>query len=302
MSRSYWGYFPPSRPIPVEGGIKAQTQRGQFGEHWWSRRWIAVLESLGDSSRMGRGRTYARKGQVRNIDLQPELITAKVQGSRRTPYKVRIEVAPLSDAQWEQAIDALGSQAYFAAQLLAGEMPPEVEDIFAATGAPLLPTRADVEMSCSCPDWANPCKHIAAVYYLLAEMFDDDPFQTFNLRGRTRQQVVEALRERRVAATSAAQQLEPEEAEEPLEAAVADFWTPQEALGAFRVAVGPPPVEAALLKRLRAPPFAKHPDAVAAALNSAYSAVTRQALTSAFGPRRAEELWPASKPPETDGS
>jgi uncharacterized Zn finger protein len=284
MSRNYWGYFPPSRPIPVEDGIKARTQRGRFGEHWWSQRWIGVLESFGNSKRLGRGRTYARKGQVMNIDLQPGLVTAQVQGSRSTPYRVRIEIAPLSDAQWERAIDALAAQAFFAAQLLGGTMPPEIEDVFTAAGASLLPTSADVEMSCSCPDWANPCKHIAAVYYLLAEAFDRDPFHTFTLRGRTRDQVVEALRERRVAATSADQPLTPEEKPEPLEEALSDFWTPRERLDDFHVAITPPTVETILLKRLGAPTFSERPEAYLGSLTLAYGLVTDKALAFAFGP------------------
>lgn len=289
MSRRYWGYFPPSKPIPVEDGIKARTKRGQFGEHWWSRRWVEVLESFGNRKRLGRGRTYARKGQVMNIDLQPGLVTAQVQGSRRTPYEVRIEIAPLSDAQWEQAIEALAAQAFFAARLLGGELPPDVEDVFEAAGASLLPTSDDVEMSCSCPDWANPCKHIAAVYYLLAESFDRDPFHTFTLRGRTREQVMEALRERRVTATSADENLAPEETPEPLEDAVSDFWTPRENLGNFRVAIASPRVETALLKRLGVPSFSERPEACRAALTLAYDAVTDNALALAFGESRMEE-------------
>lgn len=289
MNRGYWGYFPPSRPIPVEDGIKAQTQRGRFGEHWWSQRWVGVLESFGNSKRLGRGRTYARKGQVMNIDLRPGLITARVQGSRRTPYRVRIEIAPLSDAQWERAIDALAAQAFFAAQLLGGKMPPEIEDVFTAAGASLLPTSADVEMNCSCPDWANPCKHIAAVYYLLAEAFDRDPFQTFTLRGRTRDRVVEALRERRVAATSPDQPLAPEERKEPLEDALSEFWAPRESLGDFHVAITPPTVETVLLKRLGAPSFSDRPEAYLASLTLAYGSVTDKALALAFGASQPEE-------------
>jgi uncharacterized Zn finger protein len=288
MGKNYWGYFPPSKPIPVEDGIKARTRRGQFGEHWWSQRWIEVLESFGNRARMGRGRTYARKGQVMNIDLQPGLVTAQVQGSRRTPYKVRIKIEPLSDAQWEQAIDALGAQAFFSAQLLGGEMPPEVEDVFEAAGASLLPTADDVTMSCSCPDWANPCKHIAAVYYLLAEEFDRDPFQTFTLRGRTREQVMEALRQRRVAATATEEPLAPEEAPEPLEETVDDFWEPREELTTFHVAIKPPEVEAALLKRLGEPSFSRRPEAYRAALTLTYATVTDRAVARAFGEDQAE--------------
>ncbi len=292
MSRDYWGFFPPSQPIPVENGIKAQTKHGRFGEHWWSRRWIGVLESFGNSNRLGRGRTYARKGQVMNIDLQPGLIEARVQGSRRTPYSVRIEIAPLSDRQWERAIDALAAQAFFAAQLLGGKMPPEIEDVFTAAGASLLPTSADVEMSCSCPDWANPCKHIAAVYYLLAEAFDRDPFHTFTLRGRTREQVVEALRERRVAATSAGEPLAPEETTEPLEEELSDFWSPRESLREFHVAITPPTVETVLLKRLGTPSFSERPEAFLAALILAYGSVTREALALAFGTSQSEQTSP----------
>ena len=104
---NYWGYFPPSRPIQVEDGIKARTKRGQFGKNWWAQRWIAVLQTFGWSNRLQRGRTYARKGQVLNIDVRPGRVNARVQGSRRKPYSVRIEIAPLSDKQWERAIDAM---------------------------------------------------------------------------------------------------------------------------------------------------------------------------------------------------
>jgi len=292
MSRGYWGYFPPSRPLPVEDGIKARTQRGQFGEHWWSQRWVEVLESLGDRGRMARGRTYARKGQVMDIDLRPGLVTARVQGSRRTPYKVRIEIAPLSDAQWEQAVDALAAQAFFSAQLLGGQMPPEIEDVFQAAGASLLPSADDVAMSCSCPDWANPCKHIAAVFYLLAEAFDRDPFQTFTLRGRSRQAVMEALRERRVAATASGEQLAPEETPEPLEDDVSDFWKPGESLTGFRVTITAPTVQTPLLKRLGVPSFSERPEAFRAALTLAYGSVTDKALALAFGEGRRERGQP----------
>ncbi len=288
--RGYWGYFPPSRPIPVEDGIKARTKRGRFGERWWSQRWLAILESLGDSARMQRGRAYARKGQVRNIDLQPGLVSARVQGSRRTPYDVQIEIDPLSDVQWEQAFDALSGQAIFTAQLLGGEMPPEVEDVFRAVGAALLPGKGDVEMNCSCPDWANPCKHTAAVFYLLAEAFDDDPFQTFTLRGRTREQVMKALREQRAAATWADEHPAPAGAPEPLEECTADFWTPRESLGDFEVSIKPPMVDSALLKRLGAPSFFHRPEAYLAALTLACQSVTDRALALAFQENPREEL------------
>jgi len=284
---NYWGYFPRSTPIPVKDGIKARTKRGEFGEHWWAQRWIAVLESFGWSNRLQRGRTYARKGQVLNIDVQPGRVTARVQGSRRTPYTVRIDIRPLADDQWERAIDAMAEQALFAARLLAGEMPPEIEQAFQAAGVSLFPTSDDVAMRCSCPDWAVPCKHIAAVYYLLGEEFDRDPFLLFTLRGRTRDQVMAALRTRRAASAPLVEEVVPEDAPEPqvapLETDLSRFWDLQDGLGGFRVTVAPPPVETALLKRLGPPPFSRRPEAFVGALTLAYAAVTDRALALAFG-------------------
>ena len=283
---SYWGYFPPSTPIPVEDGIKARTRRGEFGENWWARRWIEVLESFGWSNRLQRGRTYARKGQVMNIDVRSGQVTARVQGSRRAPYTVRIKITPLSDGQWERVVDAMAQQALFTAQLLAGEMPPEIERAFQSAGVSLFPTSGDVAMSCSCPDWAVPCKHIAAVYYLLGEEFDRDPFLLFTLRGCTREYVMAALRARRAAGVPPvqefAQEEEPEPQVEPLEADILHFWELREGLGDFRVTIVPPSVETALLKRLGPPPFSRRPEAFVGALTLAYAAVTDRALALAL--------------------
>jgi uncharacterized Zn finger protein len=283
---NYWGYFPRSTPIPVKDGIKARTQRGQFGEHWWAQRWIAVLESFGWDNRLQRGRTYARRGQVMDIEVQPGRINARVQGSRRTPYTVRIEIEPLSDKQWEQVIDAMSRQALFAAQLLAGEMPPEIERAFHAAGVSLFPTSHDVAMNCSCPDWVAPCKHIAAVFYLLGEEFDRDPFLLFKLRGCTREHVMTALRARRAADAPPADEVihqEPEIQAEPLEDALSRFWEPQKDVGGFRVTIAPPPVETALLKRLGPPPFSRRPEAFIGTLTLVYATVTDRALVLAFG-------------------
>ena len=286
-SSDYWGYFPRSAPIRTGDGIKARTQRGEFGEHWWAQQWIAVLESFGWENRLQRGRAYARHGQVLNIDVRPGRVTAKVQGSRRTPYTVRIEIRPLSDAQWERAIDAMAQQAIFAAQLLAGEMPPEIEEAFQAAGVSLFPASNDIVMSCSCPDWAVPCKHIAAVYYLLGEEFDRDPFLLFTLRGRTREQVIAALRARRAASAppveEAVQEEELESQAEPLETHLPHFWELQESLGGFHVTITPPPVETALLKRLGPPSFSRRPEAFIGTLTLVYGAVTSRALALAFG-------------------
>jgi uncharacterized Zn finger protein len=189
-----------SAPRQVENGIKARSKRGAIGEQWWSRRFVEVLESFGMSGRLARGRNYARRGQVMEFELGTGKVRARVQGSRPAPYQVRIGVMPLTTAQWRSVTGALGAQALFRAKLLAGEMPHEIEDVFAECGTPLFPRSArDLEMSCSCPDWGVPCKHLAAVCYVLAETFDDDPFAMLAWRGRGREDLLAALRRRPVA-------------------------------------------------------------------------------------------------------
>ncbi|MGO9141970.1 MAG: SWIM zinc finger family protein [Streptosporangiaceae bacterium] len=192
---SWGGDWPSARPIRVDGGIRARSKRGAIGEQWWSRRFIEVLESFGLHGRLARGRSYARQGQVLGLEISAGYVTARVQGSRPAPYKVRLQVLPLTTAQWRTVQAALASRALFRAKLLAGEMPHEIEEVFADCGTPLFPrTARDLEMSCSCPDWGVPCKHLAAVCYVLAEAFDDDPFGILALRGRNREALLAALR------------------------------------------------------------------------------------------------------------
>jgi uncharacterized Zn finger protein len=192
---NYADYGPARR---VEGGLKARSTRGQIGESWWSRRFLAVLESFAIGSRLTRGRSYARKGQVLALDVAPGEVTAAVQGSRETPYRVRVGLAPFAPEAWERLAEALAEQAIYSARLLAGDVPPDLEELFAAHGTPLFPGAVgDLDMRCSCPDHAVPCKHLAATFYLLAEAFDADPFQILHWRGRSRQALLARLRELR---------------------------------------------------------------------------------------------------------
>ncbi|MBX7106559.1 MAG: SWIM zinc finger family protein, partial [Gemmataceae bacterium] len=178
---------PPSKPRAVEGGIRAQSKGGAFDQSWWAKRWIEVLDGFDIGARLGRGRSYARKGQVTAIQIEPGRVTAKVQGSRPQPYKVSIEIDRLGDKDWEKLITELNTQAAFAAKLLAGEMPQDIEAAFTKVGLSLFPkSLREIQTDCFCPDLSNPCKHIAAVYYMLGEEFDRDPFLLFRLRGSDR--------------------------------------------------------------------------------------------------------------------
>lgn len=198
--RSSWsgGFPPPSKPRAVDGGLVARSARGAIGEHWWSRRFLEVLESFAIGSRLTRGKNYARRGQVISLEVDPGVVTASVQGSRRTPYRVSIALPVFSELVWAKVEVTLTEQAIHSARLLAGEMPHDLEEVFLAAGAPLFPQRAkDLTLSCSCPDWEVPCKHVAATFYLLAESFDDDPFAILLWRGRSRKALLNRLRELR---------------------------------------------------------------------------------------------------------
>ncbi|MGH3256327.1 MAG: SWIM zinc finger family protein, partial [Streptosporangiaceae bacterium] len=229
MSGRYvpWSDYPSSGPIAVEGGIKAKSKRGAIGEQWWSRRFIAVLESWGLSGRLQRGRSYARRGQVMEFSLTTGKVTARVQGSRPTPYKVTITVLPLTSAQWRSVESRLAAQALFRARLLAGEMPQEIEQVFADCGTPLFPRSArDLTMNCSCPDWEVPCKHLAAVCYVLAEAFDADPFAMLSWRGKARDDLLAALRGKTAAGARGAGAERPAAPGSPALAALADVTAP----------------------------------------------------------------------------
>jgi uncharacterized Zn finger protein len=196
MTERRW--YPPSRPRTVENGLKARSSRGAIGSSWWSRRFLDVLESFAMGNRLTRGRAYARKGQVVSLEVTPGDVRAVVQGSRVRPYRVGIGLAPFTELVWARAEIALSEQALPSAKLLAGEVPPELEDLFGAAGAPLFPRAVkELNQHCSCPDREVPCKHLAATFYLLAEAFDADPFLILRWRGRDRESLLRRLRELR---------------------------------------------------------------------------------------------------------
>ncbi len=291
MPYDYW--FKPTKAIQAKDGIKAQSKRGAFGKNWWAQRWIAALEQLVDSGRLARGRSYARKGQVLSIEETKDGITARVQGSQRTPYKIKIQITSLTDAQWNRVIDALAEQAIFSAQLLAGEMPREIEQAFEAAKVSLFPSqRNDLKTDCSCPDYANPCKHVAATHYILGERFDEDPFLIFRLRGRTQEQVMQELRKRRAGADEIVEdEVEEAEAIIPLEDCIPNYWGLGTPLERFSISIRPPAIEMSLLKRLGPASFIPDPG-IEGLLHDAYQIVGRKALQVAFQEQKEENDSP----------
>ena len=168
----------------------------QFSRTWWGKRFILALESFSDSARLGRGRSYASNGKVLNYKIDQNEITATVRGSvnpyfgvyKEPKYSINIVITPIDKTNWTKAIKYISSKASFVSKLLMNEVPDNIEEAFADLGLNLLPhSQKDFKTSCSCPDYANPCKHIAGVYYVVASQLDHNPFLLFELRGLSKE-------------------------------------------------------------------------------------------------------------------
>ncbi|MEM7555557.1 MAG: SWIM zinc finger family protein [Cyanobacteria bacterium P01_A01_bin.84] len=174
----------------------------KFSRTWWGDRFIQALEEFTDDNRLKRGRSYARGGKVKSFEIEQNEITAQVRGSvnpyfgvyKEPTYHIEIAITPIAKTKWKQAITKLSSKASIVSRLLLNEVPENIEDTFSELGLHLLPhSRKDFQTSCSCPDYANPCKHIAGVYYLVASQLDQNPFLLFELRGLSKTELQEKL-------------------------------------------------------------------------------------------------------------
>ncbi len=269
----YYDYKP---TIRTEEGIKAKSKRGDFVKNWWATRWLQAMEQVMDRGRLSRGRTYARKGQVLSLQEVKGKIIGRVQGSSRTPYKYAIELRHLNEDQWRAVLEALGQRPVFVAQLLAGEMPQEIEEAFSAVNLSLFPARHDIFQDCSCPDWAPVCKHLAAVHYILAERFDEDPFLLFRLRGKSEDEILNTLGTSNLDDDSQTPQYAPAS---PLHESLQNFWQAGPELDQLQLHVRPPEAPYPVLDRLGSPAFL--PEA-RRHLTQAYDAVSEEAITVAF--------------------
>jgi uncharacterized Zn finger protein len=262
-SRFGWYESSPKKP-PPERGIRMK----KAGTTWWGQRWIEALENVlrGDSARLARGRTYARAGRTHDLVVKGGKVTAKVTGSRATPYKITIELTELSAPVWKKAIDGLARKAQFSAELLAGQMPQAIDEVFVEAGVSLFPKqRADLKTSCSCPDWGDPCKHVAATHYVLGEALDSDPFLLFELRGRPKDQVLDALRAARGAVDEAPAKKAGKSKASPEDATIevptvklgtlkaGEYDTPREPLPALHFSFDEPVAHGAILRQLGVP-------------------------------------------------
>ncbi len=267
----------------------------QASREWWSQQWLDLLDSYRFKKRLERARNYARQGNVLSIEFKGAKVLARVQGSEVEPYKVSLSLEPFTDEQWGYVIETMSQRAIFAAKLLAGEMPQNIEEVFTANGLSIFPfTLADVQSKCSCPDKANPCKHIGAIYYQLGDRFSEDPFVLFQLRGRTKEQIISDLRQLRSA------KIQPNSTETPeiqqsiinnnYSVKIDSFWQYNEPLESSLVVIAPSSSET-ILDVLGAIPLAKEEentvnltssDVVMKHLNTVYRDVSQNAILAAM--------------------
>ncbi|MBD2538920.1 SWIM zinc finger family protein [Coleofasciculus sp. FACHB-SPT36] len=218
---------------------------------WWVQEWIDLLEKSRFKKRLERARNYAMQGNVLGIEFKGPKVLAKVQGTAPEPYQVSLSLDPFTDEQWDYVIETMSQRAIFSAQLLAGEMPPNIQEVFTANGLSIFPfTLSDIHARCSCPDKEIPCKHIGAVYYQLGDRFSEDPFVIFQLRGRTKEQILDTLRKlRRGTAETSETEITTEETSQPsgegtssLPATplkIEQFWQYDEPLDSSLVVIAP---------------------------------------------------------------
>ncbi len=270
---------------------------------WWVQRWNDLLNSYRFKKRLERARNYAREGNVLSIEFKGPQVLAKVQGTAPEPYELSLSIDPFTEEDWNFVVETMASEAIYSAELLAGEMPENIEKVFTSNGLSLFPfTLSDIHSRCSCPDPQNPCKHIGAVYYQLGDRFSEDPFVLFQLRGRTKEQILDDLRrlrstqaekQERSASVSPAQSQEQENTQAihkptstsqhpstPLN--IEQFWQYYEPLDSSLVVIVPPPDNRTVLDVLGTIPLASADTRLMQYLDEVYKTVTQQAVVSAL--------------------
>lgn len=284
---------------------------GSQEKEWWVQQWLDLLQKYRFKKRLERGRNYARQGNVLTIDFQDKKVLATVQGSEDDPYELSIWLDAFSDEDWQYIVDTLSEQALHSAKLLAGEMPTNIEDVFAANGLRLFPfSLQEVRSRCSCPDKANPCKHIIAVYHLLGDRFGEDPFLLFQLRGRSKEDIIAALRERRADLAEDLPPDAPEAANAPASTGdsapgsplkVEDFWHYDDPLDPSLVVITPPPTQETVVDVLGPIPLLSQSGSSSLAQTATLEQV-RAYFQQVYQTVSQEAIAQAMASPETDDS
>jgi uncharacterized Zn finger protein len=266
-----------------------------FGRSWWSQRWLRPLDELDAEfdGRLARGRALARDGGVLQLGVEPGLILATVKGSYWERHDVAIYIPTLADGVWARVIDELTQDTLMVATLLAGEIPTRIEATFARADARLFVEMEELVGECACADAYRPCRHILATIYAMAARLDQEPLLLFELRGRSSAALLSALRRQ----WADEEDIAPE-THDSLPGLRADrYFGPVPLLDTFAVSYEEPEEDAAILRQLGQPAFAREGEDVVAALAPVYQAITRHALRAAAQQRHVRD--PRSSGPTT---
>jgi uncharacterized Zn finger protein len=282
----------PVKPRKVRGGIRLARDDASFSESWAAQRWMRLIEERSPAASLPAGLEYARLGQTRRMAIDPGKVKCAVQGTIISSYECSISLPVLSHEQSERIISAMVDQAVYAAKLLAGELPPNIEDVFASQHLRLFPEAAELAAHCNCREQTKPwCKHTACIAWLIAERFTQDPFLIFTLRGLPREELLERLRQRRQVAGSGGgtaivySPVVPGVSDQPirpLEEMADRFWDPPaSSLETLDLPIQPPEVSHPLLRRLGPSPFAGGRFPLVGLLATSYGMISEAALKRA---------------------
>lgn len=307
------GYQPKVlKPRKVRGGLKLASATGEYPESWPAQRWLRLVESVAPGDAMVAGLDYARLGQTRQLSTEPGAARAAVQGTVISPYKASITLPTFGPEQSERVIAAMTDQAVYAAKLLAGELPANIEDVFIPLGLHLFPGAAELTPRCTCPvgrpitlgvppgsrppprpDAPTPwCKHTACLAYLIAERFTTDPFLIFTLRGLPRDELLERLRQRRLVTGSGHERINiyaplipgiTDTQAPPLAEVAATFWDASPALHTLDAPIERPEVTHPLLRRLGPSPFTGARFPLVGLLATCYEVISESVIREELG-------------------
>ncbi|NEO56642.1 MAG: hypothetical protein F6K54_28350 [Okeania sp. SIO3B5] len=265
----------------------------QNDKEWWTQQWIDLLNSYRFKKRLERARNYARQGNVLSIEFKDKEIISQVQGTAPEPYKQSLWLDTFSDEDWNYVIETMSQRAIFTAKLLAGEMPQNIEEVFAANGLRLFPfTLDDIHAKCDCPDPKRVCKHIAAVYYILGDRFSDDPFLLFQLRGRSKEKILEVLRQKRGQSQEEnsiiTEKITAEKTQKSSISAIQEsinfehFWEYKQKLDSSLVVITPPPSNETVLDVLGPLPLGTSANIIEDYFKKIYQNISQQAVITAL--------------------
>lgn len=288
------------RPRKVRGGVKIPAGDVAAPTAWVAQRWLRLMEQAAEGPRLVEALDdYARAGQTKRINFLPGKVDASIQGRSERPYTTQIAFETFTHEMWDKIVEAMAEGSLYAAKLLANELPPNIEDVFAPLGIKLFPVEpGEIRHACTCLEWRNEnggnpsvlaagrwCKHICCASYLLAQKLASEPFMVFLMRGLEGQELLERLRQRRVVAgaglglTSIYAQRVPGVADLPnssLEEAIPQFWDAGPSMLELDIALTAPPVSHPLLRRLGQSPFTAAQFPLVGLLASCYDTISQE--------------------------